>query len=77
MAKITISGGFHNVAPISVLVNNDRFTPGQYRRLHRHLCGIKGCVCGGRGADIDGMPAGRFWDMMRDAAADEYMARHQ
>jgi hypothetical protein len=73
--QITISGGFHNVAPITARVTDGKLSIGQYKRLSNHLCGIKGCICGGRGAEIEGMKAAEFWEMLSDASAREYMAR--
>lgn len=72
---ITVSGGFHNVGEMTVRVAADKLSVGQYKRLSNHLCGVEGCICGGRGAQIEGVPAAAFWDMLSDASAREYLAR--
>ena len=73
--KITVSGGFHNVSEITLKIRDEKMSAGQYKRLHNHLCGISGCICGGRGAEVSGMPKDAFWEMVVDAAADEYLSR--
>ena len=59
--KVTLSGGFHNVGPISVRVPAEKMknvdeqqygvldllTPYQWERVQNHFCGIEGCCCGG------------------------------
>lgn len=59
--KITLYGGFHNSAPINIIISaedaeevrkgicpiTDVLTPSQRRKLDRHFCGISDCKCGG------------------------------
>lgn len=59
--KVTLSGGFHNVKPISVRVPAEKMktvdeqlhgvldllTPYQHQRVQKHFCGIEDCCCGG------------------------------
>lgn len=63
MKKITLSGGFHNCAPINISVPERTYeslrrgdvsitdyhvlTASQQRKLSAHFCGIRGCMCGG------------------------------
>lgn len=63
MKKITLSGGFHNSAPININVSEHTYaalkrgdvsitdyhvlTAAQQRKLSAHFCGIRGCMCGG------------------------------
>ena len=59
--KITLYGGFHNSAPINVIIPEDPYerlsegdadvedvlSPAQLDRMNRHFCGIGECCCGG------------------------------
>lgn len=59
--KITLYGGFHDSAPINVIIPEDAYTrlsegyagiedvlsPAQIDRMNRHFCGIDECCCGG------------------------------
>lgn len=67
--EVTVSGGFHNSADISLRVKGERLSGGQYKRLTNHMCGIKGCVCAPRhGWEIDGMQRGAFLEMLDEAS---------
>ena len=61
--KIKLSGGFHNSAPINIVVAERIYedlkrgdialtdyhvlTAAQRRKLSAHFCGIRDCTCGG------------------------------
>lgn len=61
MRYVTFSGGFHDSGDIRVRVNDKQYAQleegfeplydilsgYQFKRLSRHFCGIKGCLCGG------------------------------
>jgi hypothetical protein len=64
MREVKIGGGFHNALYKRFLVPSEAYaalkagdkahfwdllTERQVNRLQKHLCGMKGCVCGGRG----------------------------
>ena len=68
LTKITLSNGFHNSSPINLMVKNDQLSIGQYKRLNNHMCGIKGCVCGWRGYDIEGISKSDFDEMVINAS---------
>lgn len=68
MKYVTFYGGFHNSGAIRVRVNDKQYealkegfeplydilSNHQFKRLNRHFCGIKGCMCGGAmRADIE------------------------
>lgn len=61
MKRIRLSGGFHNRPEITINVKSDGavkdwergntafyelLTEYQRKRLEKHFCGIKGCMCG-------------------------------
>jgi len=59
--KVEVSEGFHNVPSIVLRLRNDAITPGQKKRLLKHMCGIKSCGCQPHhGWRIDGMDDGWF-----------------
>ena len=62
--KITLSGGFHNSSPIDLRIKNNELSLGQYKRLSNHMCGIKECVCGWRGYELDGINRNVFSEML-------------
>jgi hypothetical protein len=62
--KITLSGGFHNASNINLRVKNEELSINQYKRLRNHMCGIKKCVCGWRGYELDGIDRAIFGDML-------------
>ena len=67
--KITLSGGFHNVAPITVHVRFNgelNLSIGQYKRLKSHMCTYQGCQCGWRGFDLSGVDRLTFNEMLLD-----------
>ena len=66
--QITISGGFHNAAPLTLRLTGESISQGQYKRLDRHMCGIKGCICGWRGFDVAGIDRNVFLRMLEEAA---------
>lgn len=56
---IEFSGGFHNSSPMRLRLNEKQYqlltdghpiaevlSGGQERRLYKHFCGIKDCLCG-------------------------------
>lgn len=58
--KVTLSGGFHNVGPITVKVPVEKMkkveqdyevldllTDYQSARVYKHFCGMEDCCCGG------------------------------
>ena len=61
MKKITFFGGFHNATAININATDNQvndlkegfyslseiLTDSQYKRLNRHFCGVRGCLCGG------------------------------
>lgn len=61
MKKVTFYGGFHNSSAISARLTDTQYntlkegvtglreilTESQQKRLDKHFCGIKGCMCGG------------------------------
>ena len=64
--KITLSGGFHNASDINLRLKNDELSEGQYKRLRNHMCGIKECVCGWRGYELDGIDPSVFLQILLD-----------
>jgi len=62
--KITLSGGFHNSAPIDLRIKNDQLSIGQYKRLSNHMCGIKKCICGRRDYELEGINRTVFYEML-------------
>ena len=51
VTTVTISGGFHNASDIVVRAKVDtrggiKLSTGQAARINRHMCGMKGCICG-------------------------------
>lgn len=68
MLKVNLSGGFHNAAQINLRVKDGALSLGQYKRLSNHMCGIKGCVCGWRGYDIEGISKSDFDEMVMNAS---------
>ena len=64
--KITLSGGFHNAGEINLRVKNNALSEGQYKRLRNHMCGIKECVCGWRGYDLEGIDPSVFLQILLD-----------
>ena len=66
MLKVTLYGGFHNVSRIDLRIKNDQLSIGQYKRLGNHMCGIKGCVCGWLGYEIEGINKNVFYEMLVD-----------
>lgn len=68
ITKVTVSGGFHNSADISLRIKGEKISAGQYKRLTNHMCGIKDCICGPRhGWEINGMQRGAFLEMLEEA----------
>ena len=63
---ITLSGGFHNSPNIDLRVKNNALSIGQYKRLDKHMCGIKDCICGWRGFDLSGIDRAAFSEMLLD-----------
>lgn len=61
MKKVTFFGGFHNCGAITINATeqqvdelnegfyslSDILTDYQLKRLNRHFCGVRGCLCGG------------------------------
>ena len=59
--KITLSGGFHNSSSVNAIIPADSYeelktgweslqgvlSGAQLKRLNRHFCGVRGCLCGG------------------------------
>jgi len=68
MLKVTLSGGFHNASPINLRVKDGSLSLGQYKRLQNHMCGIKNCVCGWLGYEIDGISKPDFSEMVMNAS---------
>jgi hypothetical protein len=68
MKKITLSGGFHNAAPIVLRVKDDALSLGQYKRLNKHMCGVDRCICGWRGFDLEGIDRTTFSDMLMNVS---------
>lgn len=72
--QITISGGFHGVADITVRAKHDahgdiKLSSGQYKRINAHMCGVKGCICSIRhGWLIDGASRDAFVAALENAA---------
>jgi hypothetical protein len=62
--KITLSGGFHNVRRIDLRIKNGELSEGQYKRLGNHMCGIKKCICGWRGYELEGINRTVFYEML-------------
>jgi hypothetical protein len=67
MKQVTISGGFHNSPPMTLHITGGRISPYQYRKIDRHMCGIRGCVCGWRGFDLSGMARDEFLHSVANA----------
>ena len=71
--KVTISGGFHNAPNITIRPkvgpNGEIIlSAGQASRIYRHMCGIKGCICGPRhGWEIEGASRYEFLDALMRA----------
>ena len=68
---VQFSGGFHRVDAITLRLGSDgsnlMLSDGQYRRLARHMCGVRECACGGaRGFNvrIDGAPRADVLDAL-------------
>jgi hypothetical protein len=67
--KVIISGGFHNADNINLNIKNDSISAFQYKRLIKHMCGIKKCICGPQhGWLINGLSRYDFLEMMENAA---------
>jgi hypothetical protein len=66
--KITLSGGFHNAAPINLRLKTNELSMGQYKRLDNHMCGIKKCICGWRGYDLVGIDQKVFDEILLDVS---------
>jgi hypothetical protein len=66
--KITLSGGFHNSAPIDLRIKNNELSAGQYKRLRKHMCGVDKCICGWRGYELDGIDRASFGDILEDVS---------
>lgn len=67
--KITLSGGFHNVAPITLHVGfTGALSIGQYKRLKAHMCTYQGCQCGWRGFELSGVDRATFHEMLLDVS---------
>ena len=71
--KITLSGGFHNAAPIDLQLKNNELSIGQYKRLNRHMCGVNECICGWRGYDLIGIEEKIFDEILLDVAYKIYL----
>lgn len=67
LTKITLSGGFHNVSRIDLRIKDDALSLGQYKRLSNHMCGIKNCVCGWRGYELNGINKHDFDEIVMNA----------
>ena len=59
--KITLSGGFQNAPDIDLRVKNNALSIGQYKRLDKHMCSVKNCICGWRGFDLTGIDRAAFF----------------
>jgi hypothetical protein len=63
--SINLSGGFHGVGGITVRPRiNGRaayLSDSQIRRIERHFCGMKSCICGGVERAEKELPAG--WEI--------------
>lgn len=78
--NITISGGFHNVNPITLRAQVDTracggvtLSVGQVKRLRRHMCGIYGCICGmHHGWVIEGSDRGELSEAINEVDVEEY-----
>lgn len=76
---ITVSGGFHNASEITIRAKVDprggiKVSVGQAKRLGRHMCGVKGCICGmHHGWLIDGVSRSELSEALADAHADSYL----
>lgn len=66
--KITLSGGFHNASNINSIIKNNELSGGQYKRLAAHMCGVKNCICGWRGYDLEGISRNVFSEMLINAS---------
>jgi hypothetical protein len=73
--KITLSGGFHGAPNIGLRVKNNALSIGQYKRLDKHMCGIKDCICGWRGFDLIGIDRAAFSQMLDDAERRKSMSK--
>lgn len=77
---ITVSGGFHNVNEITIRVKVDprwgiKLSQGQNKRLGKHMCGVKGCICGmHHGWVVDGVNRGDLSDAIINADVDAYLS---
>ena len=68
LTKITLSGGFHNSSDINLRLKNNELSEGQYKRLTAHMCGIKECICGWRGYELEGINRAIFGEMLEDVS---------
>ena len=66
--KINLSGGFHNVPRIDLRVKNNALSIGQYKRLTAHMCGIKECICGWRGYELEGINRAIFGEILENVS---------
>ena len=67
--KVTAHGGFHNSEAVSAFVKGGKLTTGQYKKLYKHFCGIKECICGGVArATIEGINRDDFKGMVETAS---------
>jgi hypothetical protein len=70
---INISAGFHNAVAITVRAKVDprggiKLSTGQAARINRHMCGVKGCICGmHHGWLIDGASTNDLSEAMAEA----------
>ena len=77
--QITISGGFHNAGEITLRARVDprggiKLSEGQARRLGRHMCGVKGCICCmHHGWLVEGVSRRELSEALLDANADAYL----
>lgn len=77
--QVTISGGFHNAAEITIRAKvgprgGILLSQGQAKRIGNHMCGMKGCICGmHHGWLIDGVSRGELSEALLEAHADTYL----
>lgn len=76
MKTITISGGFHARREMTVRAQEENgaisLSVYQLHRIDRHMCGIKGCICGMRGWEITGASHGDLANALQEAQVAEF-----
>ena len=72
---IQIQGGFHNARPITMRLKGPHMSIGQAKRLTKHMCPVKDCICGTRDWWVTGAPEDIVLAAYFDADLKAYFAR--